>query len=108
MSTLGREALKKTLERLKKQSFGDTQIWLNLVGKLLERYTNMDEGEQGVFDIIFHSSHRAIRSLLTYIQTLEDYGYELDDSWNELLKSAEQTQKEKEEKEETKKTSYIK
>ena len=34
----------------------------------------------------------ALRSLMRYIQTLEDYGYELDEKWDNLLKTVEAKQ----------------
>ncbi len=52
------------------------------------------------------------KSLLTYVQALEAYGYELDEEWDKLLKTIEQAREEEpksvREKGETKKTFYEK
>ena len=108
MSTLGRKAMKKTLERLKLDALKATDNYLSLTGKLIAQ--EKDEEMLDFLGMIIERSHPMIVSLSRYIQALEDYGYELDEEWDKLLKSIEEAQQPKptQKKEEAKKTSYIK
>ena len=114
MSTLGRKAMKKTLERLKEDALSNTRQCADFVKvlfrKLEEERGKMDEDTQSLFALLLNFSGDAVLSLLRYIQALEDYGYELDEEWDKLLKSIEEAQQPKptQKKEEAKKTSYIK
>lgn len=108
MSTLGRKAIRKTLERLKKEAFRNTDDCVKMFGELRkEGEDEMDRGEQRLLDLVSDYLYDAIRSLLRYIQALQDYSLELDETWNNLLKTVEQA-KPAQKKEEAKKTSYIK
>ena len=107
MSTLGRKAMKQTLERLKKDAMGNTKFVTNLFVDLLKEMDSMSREEQDLVNLVTEPSLRAIKSLLRYVQSLKDYGYELDEAWDKLLKTVEQV-KPAQKKEEAKKTSYIK
>lgn len=107
MSTLGRKAMRKTLERLKEDAMGNAKFLMDLFVDLSKEIDSMSREEQDLFDLIIGPSYRATKSLLRYVQSLEDYGYELDEAWDKLLKTVEQV-KPAQKKEEAKKTSYIK
>ena len=100
MSTLGRKAIRRTLERSKKEALKDVDIYIAARQKP-DKMAN-----------VVYRANMAISSLISYIMSLEDYNLELDEAWDKLLKSAEQAQKGKPkpvlEKGEAKKTSYIK
>jgi len=107
MSTLGRKAMKKTLERLKKDAMGNTKNFIDLFADLEKEVDSMSSEEQDLFILVIQPSLLAIKSLLRYVQALKDYGYELDEAWDKLLKTVEQA-KPIQKKGEAKKTSYIK
>ena len=90
MSTLGRKAMKKTLKRLREDALGATGDYLSLVKKL--RAQDKSEEMETLLGKIIDRSHPMIISVLRYIQALEDYGYELDEEWDKLLKTIEQAQ----------------
>ena len=109
MSTLGRKAMKKTLEELKENASRDTKDCFKLFEKGMKASDRMKKDMRTKFLLIMDRASTAIASLMTYTQALEDYGYELDEEWDKLLKRAEaQQSKPMQKKEEAKKTSYIK
>ena len=95
--------MRKMLERLKKDARDSIDDFLN-VNKKLEK----DLNRAGHFLAL--SCVDVVIASLRYIQALEDYGGELDEEWDKLLKSIEQVKQSKpaERKEDKKKTSYIK
>ena len=92
MSTLGRKAMKKTLERLKKEAFSNLNLCVDTFNDFNEEREEMSEEEQELLDLLRRVTFSAVRPCLHYIAALEDYGYELDEEWNKLLKSIEQDQ----------------
>ena len=92
MSTLGRKAIKKTLERLRKDALSDTGKCLNTFDKFLKKIDEMSKEERKLLEVLTEYTPRAVISLLRYIQALEDYGYELDEEWDRLLQTVKQTQ----------------
>ena len=101
--------MKKTLERLKKDARDNVEVSTEAFKKFLKGREEMSKEVQTLIDLLFRVSFDAQISLLRYIQALEDYGYELDEAWEGLLKSAEATRKGKPIQKEkgTKKKSYI-
>ena len=100
---------------MKKDAFASTRqcndYLKELVRRLLKERGEMDEEARGLLVVVMNFSSDAIFSLLRYIQALEDYGYELDEEWDKLLKSIEQTREAQPkpiQKEGKKKPSYIK
>ena len=87
MSTLGRKAMKKTLKHLKEDALKATKNCLDDFETQLKKYDNMSETDQElVYSLRIVAGHAIVR-LLRYIQALEDYGYELDEKWDKLLKT---------------------
>jgi hypothetical protein len=100
--------MKKTLKRLKEDAVVKTGQYYDFMAKMikiLNEESSMD-GKSRAFIHLIGMTQDTTTSLLRYIQALEDYGYELDEEWNKLLKRIEQAQEAK--KEGTKKISYIK
>lgn len=105
MSTLGRKAMKKTLERLKQDALRDTDDVSNMVVKFTTMSNDTNETKLAFLMQYYHSSAKAIVSIIMYIQALEDYSLELDEAWDRLLKTVEET---KQKKPPQRKPSYIK
>ena len=103
MSTLGRETMRKTLKRLKNDAY-------DIIDEFLDSHRKLRKSLNREGHLLSIDALDAIDACIRYIETLEDYGYELDKKWDKLLKSIEQTKESKpvQRKEETKKTSYIK
>ena len=88
--------MRKTLKRLKKDALGEVKEFIDTDKRLMKRLTR--EGHMVVLDAL-----DAIYACIRYIEGLEDYGYELDEKWDKLLKTVEQT---KQGKPDRKKPSY--
>ena len=84
--------MKKTLERLKKDAFGDVDLCLSAFEESWKEMDEMSKEERDLLDLFSEYIPRAVLSLLRYVQALEDYGYELDEEWDKLLKRIEQAQ----------------
>lgn len=95
MSSLGRKALKKTLERLKKDATRNLDRCVTMFEETQDDYDKLSTGQKKLYERIFRSTMPAVGSAIRYIQALEDYGYELDDAWDKLLRTVEQTDKTK-------------
>jgi len=116
MSTLGRKAMKKTLERLEKNAKDDMKRYVKARG-----IVNKDPKNRAKLSNLIFKANMAIVSLIDYAETLYDYCSELDEHWDKkeenemkklvglIRKSGEQKQpKPIQKKEEAKKTPYIK
>lgn len=95
--------MKKTLERLKDDANSSVDDFIRYSEMLAK---NLNSAGRKVLA----NGAKTIVACIRYIQALEDYGGELDEEWDKLLKSIEQTAQEKPtaKKEDKKKTSYIK
>lgn len=106
MSTLGRKAMRKTLKRLKKIAKRQIDKYIEIRDKIIGKHVS-----ETVLVTVTRGD-KTIASLIDYVKALEDYSLELDEAWDELLKSIKETQQGKpkpiQKKEEGKKTTYIK
>lgn len=98
--------MKKTLKRLKETAVNDLEQCTKTFRELLERKSKMPEGEQSLYNVLFEVSFSSMKSLLSYLNALEDYSGELGEKWDDLLKSIEQTQQSKQDKQNKEKASY--
>jgi len=91
--------MKKTLERLKKDAMSDLKTWAILMKRMLgetkENKLKLNAYQLDSFIILMEFSANACMQLTRYVQALEDYGYELDEKWDKLLKSIEEAQQPK-------------
>ena len=92
MSTLGRKAMKKTLERLKKDALRNADNCLTVFKTQWDKIDEMSKEGRKLLDELTEYTPRAVISLLRYIQALEDYGYELDEEWDKLLERSRKAQ----------------
>lgn len=110
MSTLGRKAMKKTIDRLRKNALVEVDRYLEYCKRLL---VNKESPPTKLMQVTIDYSLDVLIRLNNYISAVEDYRQELDDAWEKLLESAKQTKsiKKKDEgkqkKEKTKETRYI-
>jgi len=92
LSSLGRKAMKKTLERLKKDAYTSTRKCSRVFGKMQKRCHKMSNSELVTFEAVDRVTFDAVKSLMMYVKALEDYGYELHEQWDELLSNIEEAQ----------------
>jgi len=85
MSTLGRKAMKKTLEHLKKDVIRSMKYFKQEFLKSMEENPNEQTARIG------RLASETIHSLITFIVALSEYSGELDEAWEKLLESAKQT-----------------
>ena len=52
----------------------------------------MSNSELVTFEAVDRVTFDAVKSLMMYVKALEDYGYELDEQWDELLSNIEEAQ----------------
>jgi len=105
--------MKKTLERLKidaSEKARQLNDFIVSLRKILEKQSSWDSKSTTIAELA-RSSTDTMVSLLRYVQALEDYGYELDEEWDKLLKSIkdaqESTPRPTQKIEKGKKTSYV-
>lgn len=108
MSTLGRKAMKKTLERLKEDALTDVENCLSVFKKQWDKIDELSKEKKDLLNLLTEYTPRAIISLLRYVQGLEAYGYELDEEWDKLLERSRKAQEQSQavQKEGKKKPSY--
>ena len=100
--------MKKTFERLKKDNMQEIERYMKTIGNVIDDYNTLSEKQRKLFDLIYPRVYAVLRSSIRYIQTLEDYRHELDETWEGLLKASKENQKRVEKKTGKGKTSYIK
>lgn len=93
--------MKKMLKRLKKEARSEINEFLDTDLRLMKNLSQAGHklALRGI---------DAITACIRYIEALEDYGYELDEEWDKLLKTIQEAQQGKPVQKEAKKTTYIK
>ena len=102
--SLERESIRRTLKNLKRNVVTDVDYWLKTAKQGLEYVSKqIKEGksEEPLVTVISHyaeTGNMMLRSLKDYVDALESYISELDQTFDELLQEAEKQAKEEAEK----------